>query len=186
MELGQDLSRSPTSAHFDSCLGLCPKNQISGGNVPSSKTGPDVNRAAQAPRRATETPQKRKSGPGQEFRRLSARAGIPTGGVTVHRLPRIVYPPINDRVEYQDGNLTESGRSDPRCLEPRVRQPARRLVYKPVPQGDSSSLSSWAASSRPFLRSPVRSFPHAPSGVRRSETGAPIPENDDSPGNPMR
>ena len=48
------------------------KNKISGGNVLSCKTGPDVNRAAQAPRRATGTPQKRKSGTGHEFRRLSA------------------------------------------------------------------------------------------------------------------
>ena len=72
VELGQDLSRSQTSARFDSWLGLRSKNQIGGGNVLSSKTGPDVNRAAQAPRRATETPQKRKSGTGHEFRRLSA------------------------------------------------------------------------------------------------------------------
>ena len=93
--------------------------------------------------------------------------------MTVHKLPRIVYHPITYRVEYQEGIPAEPGWRDRRRSERRVRQPARRLVYKPVPKGGSSPLSSWATSSRPCFRFPVRSFPHAASGVRRLETAAP-------------
>ena len=32
-EVGRDMSRWPTAAHFVSCLGLCPDNDISGGKV---------------------------------------------------------------------------------------------------------------------------------------------------------
>jgi transposase len=33
-EVGWDMSRWPTAAHFVSWLGLCPDNDISGGKVP--------------------------------------------------------------------------------------------------------------------------------------------------------
>ena len=64
VELGQDLSRSQTSAHFDSRQGLCPKNQIGGGNVLSSKTGPDVNRAGPSPAPGNRDSAKEKIGHG--------------------------------------------------------------------------------------------------------------------------
>lgn len=134
-ELGPDLSRFPTSAHFASWLGLCPKNKISGGKVLSSKTGPGANRAAQALRWATQTLFRSKSSLGQYFRRLRARVGTPAAIVaTAHKLARIIYRLITDRVDYEEEKITESERQGRRRFERRVRNQARLLGYKLVPQ----------------------------------------------------
>ena len=78
-ELGPDLSRFPTAAQFASWLNLCPHNQITGGKIISSHTGPGTCRAAQALRWATQSLYRSPSSLGQHFRRMRARQGTPAG-----------------------------------------------------------------------------------------------------------
>jgi hypothetical protein len=54
-EVGLDMSRWKTEAHFASWLGLCPDNRISGDKVLSKGTRGVVNRAATALRQAAST-----------------------------------------------------------------------------------------------------------------------------------
>jgi hypothetical protein len=54
-EVGVDMSRFPTEAHFATFLGLCPDNQITGGRVRHRGTKHVQNRAATALRMAAST-----------------------------------------------------------------------------------------------------------------------------------
>ena len=90
---------------------------------------------AQALRWATQSLYRSKSNLGQSFRRLRARVGAPAAVVaTAHKLARIIYRLITDRVDYEEGKITESEHQNRRRFERRVRNQARLLGYKLVPR----------------------------------------------------
>ena len=69
-EVGLDMSRWPTEAHFASWLGLCPDNKITGGKVYHRGSRHVENRAATALRMAATSLWRSKSYLGAKFKRL--------------------------------------------------------------------------------------------------------------------
>ena len=93
-EVGLDMSRWKTEAHFASWLGLCPDNRISGDKVLGKGTRRVVNRAATALRQAANTPIRSRSYLGAQYRllRLRTKLGAPKAITAMaHRLARLVY-----------------------------------------------------------------------------------------------
>ena len=134
-ELGPELSRFPTAPQFASWLHLCPRNQITGGKIISSRTGPGSNRAAQALRWATQSLYRSPSALGQHFRRMRARLGTPEATTAIaHKLARIIYHLITHRVAYDDSILAAAERQDRRRFERRLRRQAHALGYELVPE----------------------------------------------------
>jgi transposase len=91
-EVGLDMSRWKTEAHFASWLGLCPDNRISGDKVLSRGTRHVVNRAATSLRIAATT-----------LLRSQTYLGAPKAITAMaHRLARLVYRMLKYGQEYVD------------------------------------------------------------------------------------
>jgi transposase len=102
-EVGLDMSRWKTEAHFASWLGLCPDNRVSGDKVLKRGTRQVVNRAATALRLAATTLIRSRSYLGAQYRRLRTRLGAPKAITAMaHRLARLVYRMLKYGHEYVD------------------------------------------------------------------------------------
>src|SRR6202045_1815878 len=102
-EVGLDMSRWNTEAHFASWLGLCPDNRISGDKVLSKGTRHVVNRAATALRQAANTLMRSRSYLGAQYRRLRTKLGAPKAITAMaHRLARLVYRMLKYGQTYVD------------------------------------------------------------------------------------
>ena len=91
-EVGLDMGRWKTEAHFASWLGLCPDNRKSGDKVLRRGTRHVVNRAALALRIAANSLLRSQSYLGAQYRRLRTKLGAPKAITAMaHRLARLVY-----------------------------------------------------------------------------------------------
>ena len=105
-EVGVDMSRFPSEAHFASFLGLCPDNQITGGKVLRRGTRHVQNRAATALRMAATSLGRTKTYLGAKFRRLRARLGAPKAITAMaHTLARLVYRMLKYGEQYVDKGM---------------------------------------------------------------------------------
>jgi len=105
-EVGSDMSRWNTEAHFASWLGLCPDNRISGDKVLSKGTRHVVNRAATALRMAATTLLRSRSYLGAQYRRLRTRLGAPKAITAMaHKLARLVYRMLKYGRDYVDKGM---------------------------------------------------------------------------------
>ena len=105
-EVGFDMTRWKTEAHFASWLGLCPDNRISGDRVLRKGTRHVVNRAATALRLAATTLLRSQSYLGAQYRRLRSRLGAPKAITAMaHRLARLVYRMLKWGHDYVDKGL---------------------------------------------------------------------------------
>jgi transposase len=105
-EVGLEMTRWNTEAHFASWLGLCPDNRITGGKVIRKGTRHVVNRAATALRLAATTLLRSQSYLGAQYRRLRARLGAPKAITAMaHKLARLVYRMLKWGHEYVDKGL---------------------------------------------------------------------------------
>src|SRR5882672_4916922 len=102
-EVGLDMSRWKTEAHFSSWLGLCPDNRISGDRVLRRGTRRVINRAATALRMAATTLIRSQSYLGAQYRRLRTKLGAPKAITAMaHRLARLVYRMLKYGQQYVD------------------------------------------------------------------------------------
>ena len=105
-EVGADLSRFPTAAHFRSWLGLAPGTRISGdrrlGGPPARRT----NRLGQALRMAATTARNNKSAIGAAHRRrLSRMDAAKAVKATAHQLARLTYAMLTRGEDYVEPDL---------------------------------------------------------------------------------
>jgi transposase len=102
-EVGLDMSRWKTEAHFASWLGLCPDNRISGDKFLRRGTRHVVNRAATALRMAAHNLIRSRSYLGAQYRRLRTKLGAPKAITAMaHRLARLVYRMLKYGQQYID------------------------------------------------------------------------------------
>jgi len=105
-EVGLDMSRWNTEAHFASWLGLCPDNRISGDKVLTKGTRHVVNRAATALRIAATTLLRSRTYLGAQYRRLRTKLGAPKAITAMaHKLARLVYRMLKYGQEYVDKGM---------------------------------------------------------------------------------
>jgi len=102
-EVGLDMNRWKTEAHFSSWLGLCPDNSISGDKVLARGTRRVVNRAATALGMAAVTLMRSRTYIRAQYRRLRTKLGAPKAITAMaHRLARLVYQMLNYSQQYVD------------------------------------------------------------------------------------
>jgi transposase len=102
-EVGLDMSRWKTEAHFASWLGLCPDNRTSGDKVLSRGTRHVVNRAATSLRLAATNLLRSQTYLGAQYRRLRSKLGAPKAITAMaHRLARLVYRMLKYGQQYVD------------------------------------------------------------------------------------
>ncbi len=102
-EVGLDMSRWKTEAHFSSWLGLCPDNRITGDKVLSRGTRRVVNRAATALRMAANALLRSQTYLGAQYRRLRTKLGAPKAITAMaHRLARLIYRMLKYGQRYVD------------------------------------------------------------------------------------
>lgn len=91
-EIGPDLSRFPSCAHFSSWLGVAPPTRITGGKPLRGPAPKVINRAGQALRQAAASARRSNSFIGASHRaRLARMDSSPAIKATAHQLARIIY-----------------------------------------------------------------------------------------------
>jgi len=102
-EVGLDMQRWKSEAHFASWLGLCPCNAVSGGKVLRRGTRKVVNRAATAFRIAAFTLRRSDSYLGAQYRRFRGKLGAPKAITAMaHKLAVLFYRMLRFGQEYVD------------------------------------------------------------------------------------
>lgn len=102
-EVGLDMSKWKTEAHFASWLGLCPNNSVTGGKVLRRGTRRIVSRAATAFRIAASTLRRSDSYLGAQFRRFRSKLGAPKAITAMaHKLAVLFYRMLRYGQEYVD------------------------------------------------------------------------------------
>jgi transposase len=105
-EVGLDMGRWKTEAHFASWLGLCPDNRTSGDKVLRRGTRQVVNRAALALRMAANSLLRSQSYLGAQYRRLRTKLGAPKAITAMaHRLARLVYRMLKYGQQFVDKGM---------------------------------------------------------------------------------
>jgi transposase len=102
-EAGLDMSPWKTENHFVSWIGLCPRNDVSGGKILKRKTRKVKSRLATAFRLAASTLRESDSYLGAQYRRLRGRLGAPKAMTAMGaKLARLVYRMLRYGQEYVD------------------------------------------------------------------------------------
>jgi transposase len=132
-EVGNDLAKFPTAAHFTSWLGLCPDNRITGGRKLAAHTRNVNNRLATALRMAAQSFHRSQSYWGDWFRRLRAKLGTKAAiTAAAHKLARVLYAMIKTRSPYNPAKLGNPDLAKARKQRFLIKQ-AEALGYRLTP-----------------------------------------------------
>ena len=140
-EVGRDLSKWPSTAHFASWLGLCPDNDISGGRVLWKGVRNIKNRAGQLFRLAAHSLHRSLTPMGSYLRRMKAKLGPAAATTaTAHKIAIIFYTPVRRQLEYDETIWAARNAERQKRLEQNLKRQAERLGYKLVPVADTATL----------------------------------------------
>lgn len=133
-EVGRDLSRFPTAAHFVSWLGLCPDNDKSGGQVLWRGARKIQQRAGQIFRLAAHSLHRNRSRLGEFLRRMKAKLGPKAATTaTAHKLAVIFYTLVSRQIEYDESIWAAHDEQNRKRMEKRVKRQASLLGFQLVP-----------------------------------------------------
>jgi transposase len=133
-EVGRDMSRWPTAAHFVSWLGLCPDNDISGGKVLWRGARRTKSRAGTLFRLAAHSLHRDQTPIGDYLRRMKAKLGPAAATTaTAHKIAIIFYTMVKNQVEYDASLWEQRDVMREKRIEARLHQQAARRGYKLVP-----------------------------------------------------
>jgi transposase len=132
-ELGTDLSRFKTAAHFVSWLALCPDNDMSGGRWWRGVRHVN-NRVGQMFRQAAASLHHSQTPLGDFLRRMKAKLG-PLGAImaTARKIAVIFYTMITTQTEYDHTLWAEQEAARQRRFEAKIKRQAAKLGYALVP-----------------------------------------------------
>lgn len=133
-EVGRDMSRWPTAAHFVSWLGLCPDNDISGGKVLWRGARRTKSRAGTLFRLAAHALHRDPSPMGDYLRRMKAKLGPAAATTaTAHKIAIIFYTMVKKQVEYDASLWAQRDAMRDKRIEARLQKQAAQRGYKLVP-----------------------------------------------------
>ncbi len=133
-EVGRDMSRWPTAAHFVSWLGLCPDNDISGGKVLWRGARRTKNRAGALFRLAAHSLHRDQTPMGDYLRRMKAKRGPAAATTaTAHKIAIIFYTMVSKQVEYDASLWAERDQMREKRIDARLQKQAAQRGYKLVP-----------------------------------------------------
>jgi transposase len=133
-EVGRDMSRWPTAAHFVSWLGLCPDNDISGGRVLWRGARRTRSRAGTLFRLAAHSLHRDQTPMGDYLRRMKAKLGPAAATTaTAHKIAIIFYTMVSRQVEYDASLWANRDEKREQRLEARLQKQAAKRGYKLVP-----------------------------------------------------
>lgn len=133
-EVGRDMSRWPTAAHFASWLALCPDNDISGGRVLWRGRRRVHNRAGDLFRMAAYALHHDQTPLGDYLRRMKSKLG-PAGATTAtaHKIAIIFYTMVKKQVEYDSTLWAQRDAEREKRFEAKLKLQAQQRGYKLVP-----------------------------------------------------
>jgi transposase len=135
-EIGNDLSRFPSAAHFVSWLGLCPDNDKSGGQVLWRGVRKIQQRAGQLFRLSAHSLHHSQSRLGHFLRRMKAKLGPKAATTaTAHKLAVIFYTLVTRQIEYDESICAVHDEENRKRMENRLKRQASRLGFQLLPVG---------------------------------------------------
>ncbi len=133
-EVGRDMSKWPTAAHFVSWLALCPDNDISGGKLLWRGVRTVKNRAGHLFRLAAFSLHHSLTPLGNYLRRMKAKLGPQAATTaTAHKIAVIFYTIVKNQVEYNESIWASRDAHREKRLEMKLKRQAKQLGYQLVP-----------------------------------------------------
>jgi len=133
-EVGPDFTKFRSASAFASWMGLCPDNDISGGQVLWVGTRKVKCRAATALRMAAQSLHHSKSALGDFYRRMRAKLGAPKAiTAAAHKLARIIFHLVTTRQEFDDSRFAADQLRYQKRQEAKLRARAKALGFQLIP-----------------------------------------------------